>query len=183
LLTRSQMFGLAVFQCSVVAPVWARRQDPVYLYDFHCRGHHLGASEDNSRGQNAAHRVVVAVDEGQMVQRGARLFLRTLSGFARVISLITKPSRSSTNCAILLPSLQPPGRLRLNPFPERYGMWPRYSHDCLNQSNISSTLLCRHTPRRQQLCRHTDYSRLKPLTGWIDGYKHYTGLVCPPLCF
>ena len=64
------MLVLAVFQCDVVATLWARQQDPVYLYDFNCRGHALGASEDNSRGQNAAHRVVDAVDEGQLVQRG-----------------------------------------------------------------------------------------------------------------
>ena len=64
------MFGLAVFQCDVIATLWARQQDPVYLYDFNCRGLALGASEDNSRGQNAAHRVVDAVDEGQLAQRG-----------------------------------------------------------------------------------------------------------------
>ncbi|KAH0238778.1 hypothetical protein KCV06_g557, partial [Aureobasidium melanogenum] len=46
--------------------VWAREQLPVYLYVCHCRGQPFGASENNSRGQNAARRVEVAVDEGQM---------------------------------------------------------------------------------------------------------------------
>lgn len=46
----------------------------------------FGASEDNSRGQNAAHRFEDTVDEGQSNVPGGGVFLRTASGFARIIA-------------------------------------------------------------------------------------------------
>lgn len=64
--------SVAIFRygCWTDTSVWARQQLPVYLYVYHCRGQSFGASEDNSRGQNAAHRVEDAVDEGQVDETG-----------------------------------------------------------------------------------------------------------------